>query len=332
MGYLTKLLKYKKICIQCHNNPDSDTIASAFGVYRYLQKHGIEASIIYGGQEEIKKNALLTMITECGIPVSYTQILPECDLLLLVDCQYGQANTTIFPMENIMIIDHHIKVVDEKEEYLIKSDYQSCSTIVYELLLEEGYDVKTDEALAIAFLYGLYIDTSCFDDLYRNADKTMKEDLFHEQPLLERLMKSSMSVAELLIASDAMFHHYLDIEKRFAIVEALKCEQAVLGIIGDFVIRTDVIYLSFAYTEAGSGYKISIRSCHEDYLANEIAAYVCRDIGNGGGHKKKAGGYIELEKMENKYGKQPIFDVINALLCEYITCKTCDLTNGLKIC
>lgn len=131
-------------------------------------------------------------------------------------------------------------------------------------------------------------------------------------------MKSSMSVAELMIASDAMFHHYLDIEKHFAIVEALKCEQAVLGIIGDFVIRTDIIFLSFTYTEAGTGYQISIRSCHEDYLANEVAVYVCREIGNGGGHKRKAGGYIQQEKLESKYGKKPIFDVVNFLLCEYI--------------
>ena len=41
MGFLEKLLNYEKVCIQCHNNPDSDTIASAFGVYRHLQTKGI---------------------------------------------------------------------------------------------------------------------------------------------------------------------------------------------------------------------------------------------------------------------------------------------------
>ena len=48
MGFLEKLLNYEKVCIQCHNNPDSDTIASALGVYRYLQTKGIEATIICG--------------------------------------------------------------------------------------------------------------------------------------------------------------------------------------------------------------------------------------------------------------------------------------------
>ena len=87
MGFLEKLLNYNKVCIQCHNNPDSDTIASAFGVYRYLQTKGIEASIIYSGPQKIKKNAIITMIKECQIPISYVDTLPECEVLLLADCQ-----------------------------------------------------------------------------------------------------------------------------------------------------------------------------------------------------------------------------------------------------
>ncbi len=319
MRFLRKLLSYKKVCIQCHNNPDSDTIASAFGVYRYLKLNGIEVSIIYSGKQAFKKNAIKMMVRECEIPIQYVHSLPECDLLLLVDCQYGQGNVTTFPAENIMIIDHHIRVVEDKEQYLIKSDYQSCSTIIYELLLEEGYPVKEDAALSVALLYGLYIDTACFADLYKDADKEMQTALFDEQPLFERLMKSSMSVGEVMIASDAMLNHYFDVEYHFVIVEALKCEQSVLGIIGDFMIQVDVVFLSFTYTETGVGYQISIRSCHERLPANEIAAYVCKDIGGGGGHKKKAGGQIQKEKMKNKYGDKSIFDVVNLLLTQYMT-------------
>jgi len=258
------------------------------------------------------------MVRECEIPIQYVDSLPECDLLLLVDCQYGQGNTTVFPAENIMIIDHHIRVVEDKEQYLIKSDYQSCSTIIYELLLEEGYQVKEDDSLAVVLLYGLYIDTACFADLYKSADKEMQAALFNEQPLFERLMKSSMSVGEVMIASDAMLNHYFDVDYRFAIVEALKCEQSVLGIIGDFMIQVDIVFLSFTYTETGVGYQISLRSCHEKLPANEIAAYVCKDIGGGGGHKKKAGGQIQKEKMKNKYGDKCIFDVVNLLITQYM--------------
>lgn len=69
----------------------------------------------------------------------------------------------------------------------------------------------------------------------------------------------------------------------------------------------------------GNEYQISIRSCHEKFPANEIAKYLCRDIGNGGGHRNKAGGQIQREKMQSKYGQKEIIEVINDLICQYIS-------------
>lgn len=318
MSFLNKLLLYKNICIQCHNNPDSDAIASAYAVYRYLQSHNIEASIVYGGSEKIKKSGLKMLVKECGIPISHERSIEGYDLLVIVDGQYGAGNVEKLQADKIMIIDHHIQVVEDSEDYLIRPEYQSCSTLLWELLEEEGYSVAEDEKLAIALLYGLYIDTSCFADLFSGRDMKMKEALFRKQPLFERLTKSSMSVMELMVASDAMYNHYFDVERRFAIVEVLKCEQTVLGIIGDFMIQVDAVYLSFSYTKAGIDYQISLRSCHENLPANEIAAYVCDGIGGGGGHSNKAGGRIIKEKMEEKYGEKSIFDVVNMRLCSYI--------------
>ena len=59
MGFLNQLLKYKNICIQCHNSPDADALAAAYGVYTYLKLHDINLSIIYSGDYEIQKKHLL---------------------------------------------------------------------------------------------------------------------------------------------------------------------------------------------------------------------------------------------------------------------------------
>ena len=106
--------------------------------------------------------------------------------------------------------------------------------------------------------------------------------------------------------------------RHFLFVEAVKCDQSVLGIIGDFIIRVDVVFLTITYTETGNGYQISLRSCHEKFPANVIVNYLCKEIGNGGGHQKKAGGQIQKERMQTKYGKKPIFEVLNDLLCQYV--------------
>lgn len=322
VGFLQKLLCYDRILIQCHNNPDADTLASAFGVYRYLQSKGKQARIVYGGEETIKKFSTKLMLGGCDIPAEHVRSLPEHDALLMVDCQRGNSNAEIFPTPECLIIDHHIRIVPEGNNYFINSDYQACATIIYELLLEEGYPVKEDRLLSVALLYALYTDTSCFDDLFSPADTAMRQALYDKQPLFERLAKSCMSVAELMIVSDAMLHHYLDVERRFAIVEAQKCEQTVLGTIGDFMIKVDAVNLNLAYTQAGDGYQISIRTSHEAYRADRIAAYICEGIGGGGGHAKKGGGRIIKSKMQEKHGSKSAFEVINMLMCSY-----CDSLN-----
>lgn len=54
MGFLSQFLNYRHICIQCHNNPDPDTLASALGLYEYFTENGIDTDIIYGGAGSYK--------------------------------------------------------------------------------------------------------------------------------------------------------------------------------------------------------------------------------------------------------------------------------------
>ena len=50
MSFLQQFLDKKKICIQCHNNPDSDTLASAYGLYCFFTDREIKTEIIYSGR------------------------------------------------------------------------------------------------------------------------------------------------------------------------------------------------------------------------------------------------------------------------------------------
>ena len=134
MGFLNQLLKYKNICIQCHNSPDADALAAAYGVYTYLKLQDINVSIIYSGDYEIQKKDLLYMIDICEIPVEYVKESPKTDLLLLVDGQYGRGNVYRFEADNIAMIDHHMPSMKKTENAFIDYSYQSCSTIVWELL------------------------------------------------------------------------------------------------------------------------------------------------------------------------------------------------------
>lgn len=322
MGFLQQFLKYKSICIQCHDNPDADTLASAYGLHCYFKEHGIAVEMIYSGTQQIKKFNLRYMIEQCKIPIRYVDALPATQLLLIADGQYGCGNITKFEAPAIAVIDHHIRTMDEHPCVCIQSNYQSCSTILWEMLEEEGYRVTSNESLRVALLYGLFTDTSSFYDLYQEKDIKMRVALSGESPLFETLIKSNMTVAELMIASDAMQDHYFDPQNHFAIVSAMRCDQTVLGIIGDFMIQVDVISANFCYTAVDNGYQISIRSCDDRIPANLLAAFVCEGIGAGGGHPKKAGGRISAERFAEQYGAVDFFEFVNQKLCAFIENKT----------
>lgn len=127
----------------------------------------METELIYGGNNEIKRYDLRYMVENCGIPLRHAAGPLQTELLLVVDGQYGQGNVERFQAPEVAMIDHHIRVTPESSNSLIKSEYQSCSTIVWELLTEEGYPVKQDERMCVSLLYGLYVDTSSFCELYR---------------------------------------------------------------------------------------------------------------------------------------------------------------------
>ncbi|MDY5846654.1 MAG: DHH family phosphoesterase [Bariatricus sp.] len=310
MGFLSQFLHYDSICIQCHNNPDPDALASALGLYTYFTEHGINVKIVYGGKQKIKKKDLLYMMEICEIPAEHIEVLPETSLLMMVDAQFGQGNAQKFDTSEIAAVDHHMPFMEKNEKTFIDNTYQSCSTIVWELLKDEGYSVVDNRKLRIAFLYGLYTDTSSYVDLYKEKDCAMRAELRDDYPELERLTKSCMTLGDLMIAGDALHNCYFDTERRYLIISAMQCDQSILGIIGDMAIKVDAAKVTVAFTDIDNGYQISVRSCDWQYPANIVAKKLCENIGNGGGHRDKAGGNIVRELMIKKYSETEILDVI----------------------
>jgi len=132
---LKELLEYDNIVIQCHDNPDADAMASGLGVYCYLKDKGKQVRLIYGGKFKVQKTNLLLMIEELDIPIEYVETLEEPDMLVTVDCQYGQGNVTCFPAKEVAVIDHHQLAGELPKLNEVRSNIGACSTVVRELLL-----------------------------------------------------------------------------------------------------------------------------------------------------------------------------------------------------
>ncbi|NBJ91124.1 DHH family phosphoesterase [Parablautia muri] len=302
---LKELLQFDNIVIQCHDNPDADAIASGYALFVYLRARGRQVRLIYGGSQTIQKSNLVLMVEMLDIPIEYVRsLVEEPELLLTVDCQYGEKNVQSFPARKVAVIDHHkMRPEDLPAMREVRDNYGACATIVWDMLCEEGFDAGEDERLSTALYYGLFMDTGKLQELRHPKDKDLRDALEFRcnRGNLFLFQNSNLSLEELRIAGQALsgydYHPYY----RFAIVEAQRCDPNILGVISDMLIEVDSVDVCIAYCMLDGGAKLSVRSCVRETRADELTAYVAEGLGSGGGHIRKSGGFLREDLLASVY-------------------------------
>lgn len=355
---LRELLKYNHIVVQCHDNPDADAIASGYALYLYLKDSGKDVSFIYGGHYGIQKSNLVLMVEELHIPITHVQTVYAPELLVTVDCQYGESNVTRFTADVIAVIDHHQISGELPALSEVRSNLGSCSTLIWKMLKDEGYDVNKNQKLATALYYGLCTDTNGFVEVSHPLDRDLRDEAFYNQALITQFRNANLSLEELEIAGMALIGYDYNEKYRFAVVKAKPCDPNILGMISDLILTVDAVDACLVYSVLSFGIKFSVRSCVKEVKASELAKEICKKIGSGGGHLEKAGGFIQLELLRPEYEAyckqegiqpprgqnresnrfQPDIMVVNGLLkkrmrdyynnCEVIYAKTYDLNKS----
>lgn len=300
---LNELLKYNEIVIQCHDNPDADALASGYALYTYLKGEGKKVSLIYGGKNRIRKSNLVMMIKELEIPVKYCEHMEAAELLVTVDCRYAEGNVERFPAKNIAVIDHHRVNGPLPKLAEVRSQLGACSTLMWQMLKEEGYDVNADEKLATALYYGLYSDTNELTEISHPLDMDLRDEANFNVAVITRLRNANLSLEELEVAGAALMRSDYIEDYRFAIVKAGECDPNILGIISDLVLAVDTVDTCLVFNMVQDDIKLSVRSCIKEVKASELAQAICEGIGGGGGHFVKAGGRIKIDLLTKEYIK-----------------------------
>ncbi len=307
---LSSLEKYEEIVIQIHNYPDADAVGSGYALYRYFLSRNKEVRLVYGGRSKITKSNILILIDELKIPLEYINtpgfFLAAPELLLTVDCQYGEGNVQHMKASNIAMIDHHNTGRESDDMCEIRSNLVSCSTIVYDMLKAEGYDVNSDISVSTALYYGLFMDSNELSEVRHPLERDMMDFLRVDNKLLNRITHANFTLEEFETAGMAMLRYNYNESKRLAIIKAKPCDPNILGLVGDFVLQVDSIDLCIIYNENPDGYKLSVRSCRADVTANDMAEYLVEQVGSGGGHLSKAGGFIGKGRFQEMYGAMSI--------------------------
>lgn len=314
---LSELLIYDKIVIQCHDNPDPDTIASGYALYGYFKSKNKDVRLVYSGRLPITKPNIVLMIESLNIPIEHVQELNVEGLIITVDCQYGAGNVKYFEAEDVAIIDHHIQEVPIRDKQEVRSELASASTLVWDMLCHEGFDVNDYIDISTALYYGLFTDSSAFTEVHHPLDKDMRDSLQCDIQLIRKLKNSIITLRELEIAGMALIRNSYNAANKYVMVKAQECDPNILGVISDFALQVDCVNVALVYNEAQEGIKYSVRSCVKEIMANELAAYLSKDIGNGGGHRDRAAGFISRNKYNGTYSHLNADEYFLRRLTEY---------------
>ncbi|MDR1621822.1 MAG: DHH family phosphoesterase, partial [Synergistaceae bacterium] len=301
---LCDLLPYDSIAIQCHDNPDADTLASGYGLYRYFRskKSGGILKLFYGGPAPITKPNLTGMVETLNIPVEYEPDLKEWQgLLITVDCQHGATNAMYVKAPHVAVIDHHIQESSLPPLCDLRPSLGSCSTLVWILLTQESFII--DSRLATALYYGLFCDTDNFAEVCHPLDYDMRDMLHADEGILRKLKHSNLSLSDLHIISTVLKENRYDRQGRFMIIATPPCDPNLLGFVSDLAMQVDVVDIVVAFSVVDERIKFSVRTAVREVKASDLTVWLARDVGWGGGHREKAGGLISGAKYAAHAGE-----------------------------
>lgn len=298
---LRELLGYSDVTIQCHDNPDADSIGSGYALYVFFREKGKNTKLVYSGSSKLSKPNLTILVKELNIPLVYEENIKASGLLITVDCQYGAGNVSKAEADHVAIIDHHKQEIFDIPLTEIRDYLGSCSTLVWQMLEEEGFDVSGRRDVATALYYGLMCDTNNFAETKHPADRDMQEALLYDPILIRRLRNSNLTMTDLEIAGIALLRNSYNEAYRYTVIKTQPCDPNILGFISDLAIQVDSIDVCVVYNESQSGIKYSVRSCVREVMASELAEYISGELGSGGGHEDKAGGFISRTEFNRQY-------------------------------
>ena len=309
---LNELLRFDKIIIQCHDNPDPDAIGCAFAVSEYLKCFAKETEIIYSGFAPISKSNLKLMLDKLKIEMRFVPKTEEFldaiepnTLLLVVDGQYGAGNVKRFAAATVGVIDHHVTETPLVSYSDIRPYLGSCSTLVWILLKAAGFDFTKNERVSTALYYGLFTDTGSLAEITHPLDKDARDNLNYDKGLIKKLKNCNLTSADLVLAGRGLASCHANPDAKSALFSCEPCDPNILGFVSDLALQVDNFDTCAVFCEVSGGIKLSVRSCTKEVMANELAAKLCEGGGSGGGHTDKAGGFISGGYIE-KSGLTPL--------------------------
>jgi nanoRNase/pAp phosphatase (c-di-AMP/oligoRNAs hydrolase) len=297
---LIKLLAGKRrILVTTHEHPDPDGLASALAMSALLRERlpsaevclSVKGSVGGGLNEAFVRYAKLNLI-----PWDASS-LRQFDAIILLDAQPAFAyNPLPADIKPFAIIDHHGSVGRRPHCPFcdIRTGVGATSSIVFSYFMQTQTPIGA--GLAAALLYGIETDLAGAAGAPTELDNVALSSLtlvadtrrLYQMRYVDLPRSYYIAYAQALAA--AQWHEHA-LVSHLPTINSLE-EPAVLA---DFLLRFDQVDWALVTGLYEGKLILSLRTSDPKQSASQVMKGLIRRLGQGGGHKNKAGGYVDLQ-------------------------------------
>ncbi len=309
----------ERLLVLTHDNPDPDALASAFALYKLVEKtDGVTARIAFGGFVGRAENR--TMVHELGLPITPTWAVrfDDVDLIALVDTQPGTGNNSLPDDRRAdIVIDHHpIRKQTKRAKFWdVRTDCGSSCTIMTQYLEAAGVPLKG--RVATALFYGIQSETQ---DLGREAGDADLQASLKLYPGADRELISRIRYPDLPRAYFRSLHRSLERSRTrgpvlVSYVGKLDYPDLVAEL-ADFYLRFEAAKWSFCIGIFEDSILISIRTSLRDAAAGQLLRRVVGKDGTAGGHGMMAGARVPIGHLSAEDQRLRSEELVNRFIKE----------------
>ncbi len=291
----------RPVAIYTHDQPDPDSIASAYALQHLLTKRSeVEPIIAYGGS--IGRSMNRAMVDLLGVrlyTLSHVKT-SEYGTHCLIDTQPGAGNHSLPPDLPIAIaIDHH-RLLERTGEIPfadVRTEYGATSTMMYYYLRAAGLDLPT--RLATALLIGIKSDTrelereaseadlSAYLEIFPRADLTLLARI--EKPRIPRPYFEAFHTAleKSTLYDGVLVSDLGEVENPDLVPE-----------LADFFSPLERAECALVMGRHRGRLYVSLRTRREGIDAGELIQRTVGDLGTAGGHGRVAGAQVAFRESD----------------------------------
>ncbi|MDM7916730.1 MAG: bifunctional oligoribonuclease/PAP phosphatase NrnA [Candidatus Eisenbacteria bacterium] len=284
---------FRRFLVLTHDNPDPDSMASAWLLGKVLGKLGRSVALAYGGMVGRTENRAMIDVLRLPLRPLASFDLDSFDAFGIVDAQPGTGNNSLPPARPTIVFDHHPRrrrrrgVVYED----IREEYGATTTILFEYLLAAG--IHPDRRLATAVFHAIRSETQ---NLGREAGRADARAFLACFPLVNNQALSRIENSRLPRNWFEMIDQAIDGTRIYGDVAVTLLGQIpvpdMVAEFADLIVRLEGIAWALSIGRYGSDLLLSIRTNETDENAGRVIRKIVAGQGTAGGHEMIAGGKL----------------------------------------